>query len=85
MNKIITLTTDCKPDLPDAQIRYYQKFLSNKEANHFFDAFISKIPWREDQVKVFGKMYAQPRLLLNYYRFWKGLIAFVIMSLTVFY
>ena len=62
MNKIITLTSDYKPDLPDAQIRYYQKFLSNKEANHFFDAFISKIPWQEDEVKVFGKIYAQPRL-----------------------
>tara|TARA_B100000941_G_scaffold289038_1_gene267169 strand:+ start:1092 stop:1697 length:606 start_codon:yes stop_codon:yes gene_type:complete len=62
MKKIITLTSDCQPDLPDAKMRYYQKFLSIKEASYFFDTFISKIPWRKDDIKVYGKIYPQPRL-----------------------
>ena len=62
MAKIKTLTADLQPDLPDAKIRYYQKFLSNQESNYYFDTFSSKIPWQQDEVKVFGKIYAQPRL-----------------------
>ena len=62
MEKIKTLTADWLPDLTDAKMRYFQKFLSNQEANHFFDTFLSKIPWQQDKVKVFGKIYAQPRL-----------------------
>ena len=62
MAKIKTLTADLQPDLPDAKIRYYQKFLSNQESNYYFNTFSSKIPWQQDQVKVFGKIYAQPRL-----------------------
>jgi alkylated DNA repair dioxygenase AlkB len=62
MNKIITLTTDLQLDLPDAKIRYHQNFLSNQESNYYFDTFSSKIPWQQEEVKVFGKIYAQPRL-----------------------
>jgi alkylated DNA repair dioxygenase AlkB len=62
MTKIKTLTADIHPDLPDAKIRYYQKFLSNQESNYYLDTFSSKIPWQQEEVKVFGKIYAQPRL-----------------------
>ena len=62
MNKIITLNADLQPDIPDAKIRYYQKFLSNQESNYYFNTFSSKIPWQQEEVKVFGKIYAQPRL-----------------------
>ena len=62
MAKIKTLTADLQPDLPDAKIRYYQTFLSNQESNYYFETFSSKIPWQQDEVKVFGKIYAQPRL-----------------------
>jgi alkylated DNA repair dioxygenase AlkB len=62
MSKNKSLTANWQPDLPDAQIRYYQNFLSNKEANHFFDTFLSDIPWQRDNIKLFGKIYKQPRL-----------------------
>ena len=62
MKKIITPTSNLQPDLPDAKMRYYQKFLSNEESNYFFDTFLSNIPWQQGEVKVFGKIYAQPRL-----------------------
>lgn len=51
-----------QPKLPDAQLRYYQNFLSEEVANRYFNTFLEKIPWQQDDVKVFGKVYAQPRL-----------------------
>ena len=62
MNEIITHTTNLHLDLPDAKIRYYKKFLSEQESNYFFDTFLSKIPWQQDEVRVFGKIFDQPRL-----------------------
>ena len=57
MPKNKTLIANWQSDLPDAQVRYYQNFLSNKEANHFFDTFFSNIPWQLDNIKLFGKIY----------------------------
>jgi alkylated DNA repair dioxygenase AlkB len=51
-----------QPKLPDAQLRYYQNFLSEEVANRYFNTFLEMIPWQQDDVKVFGKVYAQPRL-----------------------
>ena len=62
MPKNKTLIANWQPDLPDAQVSYYQNFLSNNEANHFFDTFFSNIPWQLDNIKLFGKIYEQPRL-----------------------
>ena len=50
-------TADLQPD--SHKIRY-QTFLSNQESNYYFETFSSKIPWQQDEVKVFGKIYAQP-------------------------
>ena len=51
-----------QPELPDAQLRYYQNFLSSEVADHYYEALLKNIPWQQDNVKVFGKVYAQPRL-----------------------
>jgi alkylated DNA repair dioxygenase AlkB len=51
-----------QPELPDAQLRYYQNFLSSQVADHYYEALLKNIPWQQDNVKVFGKVYAQPRL-----------------------
>ena len=51
-----------QPDLPDAQLRYYQNFFSEEVADSYFNIFLEQIPWQQDDVKVFGKVYAQPRL-----------------------
>lgn len=49
-------------DLPDATVRYFQGFLPHKEADQLYTTLLREIPWRQDDVKVFGKVYAQPRL-----------------------
>lgn len=49
-------------DLPDATVRYFQDFLPYKEADQLYTTLLREIPWRQDDVKVFGKVYAQPRL-----------------------
>lgn len=62
-------------DLPNANLRYYQNLFSEEVANGYFNAFFEQIPWQQDDVKVFGKVYAQPRLtslhsnLLNTYTY----------------
>lgn len=51
-----------QPKLPNAQLRYYENFLPEEVADHYFKTFLEQIPWQQDDVKVFGKVYAQPRL-----------------------
>jgi len=53
---------DWQPDLIDAELRYYQCFLSEEEANYYYKTLFDSIPWRQDNVKVYGKVYEQPRL-----------------------
>ncbi|OAZ04576.1 alpha-ketoglutarate-dependent dioxygenase AlkB family protein [Flavobacterium succinicans] len=49
-------------DVPDASISYYPNFFSNEEAAILFDALQKEIPWQQDDIKVYGKVYLQPRL-----------------------
>lgn len=53
-------------DLPDCDIRYYPSFIDSKEADSYFKIFMKTIAWRQDDIKVFGKIYAQPRLTALY-------------------
>ena len=55
-------TPDWQPDLIDAELRYYQSFLSEEEANYYYKKLFDSIPWRQDNIKVYGKVYEQPRL-----------------------
>lgn len=48
--------------LPDADIYYYPNFFDNKRATEFFDKLKNEIPWQQDNITVFGKTHAQPRL-----------------------
>ncbi|WP_435625057.1 alpha-ketoglutarate-dependent dioxygenase AlkB family protein [Flagellimonas sp.] len=52
--------------LVDSDIWYYPNFLNNKQANEYFDILKTDTPWRQDDIKVFGKVYAQPRLTALY-------------------
>ncbi len=52
--------------LKDARIFYYPKFLDHNEASLLFQKLMDKTPWREDKIKVFGKVYNQPRLTALY-------------------
>lgn len=62
MSKIQTPSISWQPELPNAQLRYFQNFLSVEAANYYYKVFLKNIPWQQDNVKVYGKTYAQPRL-----------------------
>jgi hypothetical protein len=49
-------------NLPDSAITYYPGFLDTDKADFYFEHLRKKIPWQQDDIKVFGKVYAQPRL-----------------------
>ncbi|MFS4456800.1 alpha-ketoglutarate-dependent dioxygenase AlkB family protein [Maribacter sp. 2304DJ31-5] len=51
-----------KLDVPDADICYYPHFLDLKKADHYFRLLRETTPWQQDKIKVFGKVYPQPRL-----------------------
>jgi len=52
--------------LPDAELIYISDFFSTEEADIYFDLLKTKTDWREDNIKVFGKIYKQPRLTALY-------------------
>ena len=49
-------------DLPDADIIYYPHFFDKDEADIIFAKLETDIPWQQDEIRVFGKIHAQPRL-----------------------
>jgi len=58
----VSSTNGIDMKLPDSEIYYYPNFLHKKEAGLYFDILRKDIPWQQDDIKVFGKVYAQPRL-----------------------
>lgn len=48
-------------NLIDSDIIYYPNFLSTGIVNDLFRKLNKNIAWRQDDIKVFGKVYAQPR------------------------
>ncbi|MGY8914354.1 MAG: alpha-ketoglutarate-dependent dioxygenase AlkB family protein [Flavobacteriales bacterium] len=48
--------------LPDADITYYPNFLEPKDADAYFELFKNTTPWQQDDIRIFGKTHAQPRL-----------------------
>jgi len=48
--------------LPNADISYYPNFFDVKKADYYFNTLLKEIPWQQDDITVFGKTYAQPRL-----------------------
>lgn len=49
-------------DLPDSDISHYPNFFPEKEASNLFSKLRAEIPWQQDDITLFGKTYAQPRL-----------------------
>ncbi|NNK76291.1 MAG: alpha-ketoglutarate-dependent dioxygenase AlkB [Maribacter sp.] len=58
--------SELRLDLPQSNITYYPDFLTAKAALRYFELFKETIPWQQDDIKVFGKVYAQPRLTAFY-------------------
>ncbi|MEJ6792298.1 MAG: alpha-ketoglutarate-dependent dioxygenase AlkB [Lacinutrix sp.] len=49
-------------NLTDAEISYFPNFFSQEEAQAFFNTILNETNWKQDDIKVFGKTYPQPRL-----------------------
>jgi len=49
-------------NLPDSDILYYPNFIDTEIANDLFLNLFNNITWKQDDIKVFGKVYTQPRL-----------------------
>ena len=54
------------PRLQDAQISYYPNFIPKKLATSYFETLLSETRWKNDNIKVFGKTYPQPRMTSLY-------------------
>ncbi len=53
-------------ELPDSDITYYPDFIPPAMAIAYFKALKNNVPWQQDDITVFGKTYAQPRLTALY-------------------
>jgi len=53
-------------NLPNSDITYFPIFFSKAKADTYFDHFKREVPWQQDDIKVFGKIYPQPRLTALY-------------------
>lgn len=48
--------------LPEAQVRYYPQWIPTEQANLYKKALEHDLPWRQDNLRMFGKTIAIPRL-----------------------
>ncbi|MGB5203547.1 alpha-ketoglutarate-dependent dioxygenase AlkB family protein [Eudoraea sp.] len=55
-----------KLHLPDSDITYFSNFLDYENASTYFELLKSSVPWRQDEIRVYGKLYHQPRLTALY-------------------
>lgn len=46
----------------NADLAYYPSFFNQAEATALFEKLKSEIPWQQDNIRVYGKEYVQPRL-----------------------
>lgn len=53
-------------NLPDSDITYYPNFIERAMADSYFQSLKEETPWQQDNITVFGKTYAQPRLTALY-------------------
>ena len=61
MNSLFPITKQ-HFDLPNAEIEYFPTFFDELQANELFIKLKNEIPWQQDNITVYGKSYAQPRL-----------------------
>ncbi|RTL11551.1 MAG: alpha-ketoglutarate-dependent dioxygenase AlkB [Flavobacteriaceae bacterium] len=48
--------------LPDAVFEFYPNFFNKEEADMLFNKLTNETPWQQDDITIFGKKIAQPRL-----------------------
>jgi alkylated DNA repair dioxygenase AlkB len=52
--------------LAGAEAMYYPNFIAANESEVLFEQLLLETAWQQDNIKVFGKVYAQPRLTALY-------------------
>lgn len=52
--------------LKDAEVIYYPHYFDVETSNRYFDILHEQTPWQHDDIKIFGKVYPQPRLTALY-------------------
>lgn len=52
--------------LPDAEVTYIPGFLPPDRADALFGLLLGQVSWRQDDIRLFGKTYPQPRLTALY-------------------
>lgn len=58
---------DCIPlKLIDGDVSYFPNFFKESLASQLFHTLLKSIEWQQDDIKVFGKVYKQPRLTALY-------------------
>ena len=50
----------------DGIVNYYGKILSNKEATNYYENLLESIEWRNDEAKLFGKLFITKRKVAWY-------------------
>ena len=63
---IFDIHNNITTELKDGEILYDRNFLSSVEASRYFKILRNETAWQQDQIKVFGKVYNQPRLTALY-------------------
>jgi len=53
-------------DTPNAEIIYFPSFFDGATADELFKKLLQQTPWQQDDIVVFGKKQAQPRLTALY-------------------
>jgi len=60
------LTKTGRIELPDASLVFDPNFLPREEADRLFTVLQEETAWRQDEIRIFGKTYLQPRLTALY-------------------
>jgi alkylated DNA repair dioxygenase AlkB len=51
-----------KIEAADADLTLFPEFLSPGEASRFLEELMNNVPWRQDHIRLYGKVHAVPRL-----------------------
>ena len=60
------------------ELLYCENYLNQLDAQNLFDHLLESIRWQQNQIKVFGKTYDEPRLVS-----WFGPMAYTYSNLTL--
>lgn len=52
--------------LPDADISYLHDFLPHDESIRYLETLLTEVAWQQNEIKMFGKVYNEPRLTAWY-------------------